>query len=213
MSQTVLESIDTPERAGEFLYLPVAALTSLYAGTLIALNSSGFATYATDAAGLEVVGRAEYNVNNSADAIGGALSIQVRRGVFKYFNSSRSSGAYALAAGNVGQICYVQDEQTVQTAAGSTNKIIAGVFLGLDTDGKAWIDTRLALYESAESLAFTQTQDSITDNSGGTAPTPASGVMTIASITSTATAANAISGLIVEINKIKADVAAIKALL
>jgi len=213
MSQTVFQPIDTPERAGEFLYLPVAALTTLYVGTLIALTSSGFATYATDGAGLEVVGRAEYDVNNSADEVGGALSIRVRRGVFKYENSSRSSAAYALAAGNVGQICYVENEQTVQIAAGSTNKIIAGVFLGLDTDGKAWVDTRLALYESAESIAFTQTQDAITDDSGGTAPTPASGVLTIAAISSTATAANAISGLIAELNKVKADITALKALL
>jgi hypothetical protein len=213
MSQSVLQSIDTPERAGEFLYLPVAALASLYAGTLIALNSSGFATYATDAANLEVVGRAEYDVNNSADATGGALSIKVRRGVFKYRNSSRSSAAYALAAGNVGQICYVENEQTVQIAAGSSHKIIAGVFLGLDTDGEAWVDTRLALYETAESLAFTPTQDSITDDSTGTAPTPSGGVMTIAAISSVATAANAVSGLIVELNKIKADIAAIKTVL
>src|SRR5580658_8547051 len=141
MSQTVLQSIDTPERAGEFLYLPVAALTHLYAGTLIALNSSGFATYATDATGLQVVGRAEYDVDNSADSSGGALSIKVRRGVFKYDNSSRSSGAYALAAANIGQICYVENEQTVQLASGSSDKVIAGVFLGLDTDGKAWIDS------------------------------------------------------------------------
>jgi hypothetical protein len=213
MSQTVLQSIDTPERAGEFLYLPVAALTSLYAGTLVALNTSGFATYAADAAGLEVVGRAEYDVNNSADATGGALSVKVRRGVFKYQNSSRSSAAYALAAANLGQICYVENEQTVQVAAGSTNKVIAGVFLGLDTDGKPWVDTRHALYETAASLAFTATQDSITDNSGGTAPTPSAGVLTIAAVSSTSAAANAIAGLIAELNKVKADIAALKALL
>jgi hypothetical protein len=213
MSQNVLQSIDTPERAGEFLYLPVAALTHLYAGTLVALNSSGFASYATDASGLQVVGRAEYDVDNSADATGGALSVKVRRGVFKYDNSSRSSAAYALAAANIGQICYVEDEQTVQVAAGSSHKIIAGVFLGLDTDGKAWIDTRLALYESAESLAFTPTQDSITDDSGGTAPTPSAGVLTIAAVSSTAAAANAIAGLIAELNKVKTDIAALKALL
>ena len=121
MSQVALASIDTPERLGEFLYLPIAASTHLYAGTLLALNTStGLVTYAQDAAGLEVLGRAEYDVDNSADETGGALSIKIRRGVFRYNNSSRSSGAYALSAANVGQLCYVQDEQTVQVAAGSS---------------------------------------------------------------------------------------------
>jgi hypothetical protein len=214
MSQNVLASIDSPARAGEYLYLPIAASTKLFAGTLIAINpSTGFAIYAGDVAGLQVVGRAEYDVDNSADGTGGALSVKVRRGIFKLQNSSRSSAAYALAATNIGQLCYVEDEQTVQIASGSSHMVVAGIFLGLDTDGRPWVDTRVALYEGAESEAFTPTQDAITDDSGGTAPSPVAGVLTIAAVTSSPTAANAIAALIAELNKVKADIAALKALL
>jgi len=219
----VTAPIDTQIRAGEFLYAPVDALTQIWAGVLVALDqATGFLVYATDAAGLSVLGRAEYDVNNTGDSTGGALSARVGRGVFKYQNSSRSAGDYALAAANIGQLCYVENEQTVQTISGSSHKVVAGVFLGLDTDGGAWVDTRIALYESAESLAYTQTQDSITDNSGGTAPMPIAGVLTIAAIAAASTdtsaaqkvaTANAIAGLIAELNKVKADVAALKALL
>jgi hypothetical protein len=153
MAQVVLAPIDTPERAGQKLNLPVIASTRLYPGTLLAL-SGGFATYAQDAAGLEVVGRAEQDVDNTADSVGGALSIDVKRGVFMYQNSSRSSAAYALAAANVGQLCYIEDEQTVQVVAGSAHKVIAGIFLGLDPDtGMAIVDTRGALrVPSADTL-------------------------------------------------------------
>lgn len=214
MPQVVLASIDTPLREGEFLYIPVAASIKLYAGTLIAINTStGLATYATDAAGLQVIGRAEYDLDNTADSVGGALSIKVRRGVFKYANSSRSAAAYALVAANIGEICYVENEQTVQVAAGSSHNVVAGVFLGIDTDGNVWVDTRTAMYESAESQAFTPTQNSITDSSTGTAAAPVAGVRTIAAVSSVGTAANAIADIAAELNLIKADIAAIKGLL
>ena len=137
-------------------------------------------------------------------------------------NSSRSDAEYALAATNLGQLCYVENEQTVQVLAGSLHKVIAGVFLGIDTDGKVWVDTRIALYESAEAAEFTQTQNSLTDSSGGTAAAPSAGVRTIAAVvaattdTSAAkltTTQNAISDLAAELNLVKADIAALKALI
>jgi hypothetical protein len=142
MSQTVLFPIDTQERAGTTINLPVEAAVHMFPGVISAKNAAGNVIYATDAAGLDVVGRCEYDVDNSAGAAG-ALSVNVKRGVFKWLNSARNGGANALAAADFGSICYVEDEQTVVKAAGSTNKVKAGTFLGLDTDGKAWVDTRM----------------------------------------------------------------------
>jgi hypothetical protein len=160
MSQTVTTDLDTQERAGQVVSLPVAASVHLYAGTLLALvTSTGLVTFAGDDAGKIVVGRCELETDNTADSTGGALSVPVKRGVFAFQNSSRSSAAYALAAVNVGQLCYVENEQTVQVLAGSTNKIAAGVFLGLDpVSGLAWVDTRVGTEAgSAEALVLTAT--------------------------------------------------------
>jgi hypothetical protein len=210
MAQIVLAPIDTPEREGQKLYLPVAANTHLYPGTLIALSGDQFATYAQDVAGLKVIGRCEFDVDNSADNSGGALSVTVKKGCFQFQNSTRSAGAYALTADNIGQLVYVENEQTVQLAAGSTNKIVAGLFIGFDPDtGLPYIDTRRA----SVSDQFTPSQNSITDDSTGTAAAPVAGVRTIAAVTSYATAANAIADLAAELNLVKADIAAIKALL
>lgn len=220
MSQTVTSNLDTTERAGQVVNLPIAASVHIYAGTLLAIvTSSGFVTFAGDDAGKVVVGRAEQEVDNSLDGAGGALSVPVKRGTFLFQNSSRSSGAYALTADNVGQLCYVENEQTVQVIAGSTNKIVAGVFLGIDpTTLYAVVDTTMGMASgAAEGLALTQ--NAITDNSGGTAATPSAGNRTIAVIAAASTdtsaaqkvaTANAIAGLIAELALVKADLAALK---
>ncbi len=66
----------------------------------------------------------------------------------------------------------------------------------------------------------TQTQNSITDSSGGTAATPSAGVRTIAAVTAASTdtsaarlttTANAIADLAAELNLVKADIAALNA--
>jgi hypothetical protein len=138
MAQTVLAPIDTNERAGYQLNFPIAAAVHVYPGTIGALDANGNLTYATDTAGLEVIGRIEGDVDNSAGAAG-ALFCDVRRSAFIWVNSA----THPLAAVNVGDMCFVQDEQTVCTAAGSVNQVKAGIFLGLDPDtGGAIVDTR-----------------------------------------------------------------------
>ena len=220
MSQVVTAPILTDERSGQTVQAPVEASTNLYAGTIGALNAAGNATFAQDiAGGLVAVGRCETDALNSSGAAG-ALSVNLKRGVFKLKNSSRSGAAYALAAADVGDICFVEDEQTVQKSTGSTYKVKAGIFLGLDPDdGGAWVDMRLS---GVLGDLLTATQNTLAGNTGGTAATPSAGTRTIATIvggSTDATAAglqttqNAIADLVAELNAVKADIAAIKALL
>jgi hypothetical protein len=127
-------AINTPERPGTTTSYPIAAATVLYAGALVALNSSGNAVAAADTAGLRVVGRAEETVDNSAGAAG-ALSIPVKEGVFKYSNS----GTAAVDADDKGKLCFIEDDNTV--AETSTHKVHAGRVVDVESDG-VWIDTR-----------------------------------------------------------------------
>jgi len=125
--------INIPERAGAVVSLPVAAATLIYAGSLVAEDASGNLVPATDTAALRIKGRAEVTVDNTLGAAG-ALSLQVKRGVFKYANST----THALAAADVGKSCYVEAEDTV--ASTSTNKILAGRVVNVASDG-VWVDT------------------------------------------------------------------------
>lgn len=125
---------NTPERNGSLVNLPVEAGTVIYAGAIVAVNAAGNAVPAADAAGLTVIGRAEAQADNSAGAAG-AISITVRRGVFRYANS----GASPLTAADVGQVAHVADDATV--AKTTTNSIVAGKVLGVEPGG-VWVEIR-----------------------------------------------------------------------
>lgn len=127
-------SINTPERAGLSVVLLLAASTKIFAGNLVALNSSGYAVNAANTAGLEVIGRAEESVDNSAGSAGD-LPITVKRGVFCYANS----GTNALATAHLFKRAYVEDEATVGSTG--SNKVVAGLVVDIDSEG-VWIDTR-----------------------------------------------------------------------
>lgn len=133
------ENIETPERAGDVLVLPVAANTHIYAGTLVARNATGYAVPASDAAGLRVVGRAEREVDNSGGAAGD-VQVAVKRGVFLYANSA---GEPVVASG-IGGDCYVKDAATVSSVPG-TNSVVAGKVVAIEDD-RVWVDTVPALY-------------------------------------------------------------------
>lgn len=129
------EARNTKERPGLIFNYPVAAATTIYQGTQVAVNSSGYAVPAADTSGLRVIGRAEETVTNSGSA--GDLTINVKRGVFLFDNS----GTSAVDADDIGKFAFVEDDQTI--AESSTNKVIAGRVVGVVTEG-VWIDTTYA---------------------------------------------------------------------
>lgn len=205
MSQAVTSPISTDERSGQTVQYPVAANTNLYTGGIGAINSSGNATFAQDAAGLIVGGRIEADALNGSGSAG-AVSVNLKRSVFRLLNSTRSAGEYALTQAMVGQACYIEDDQTVQAEAGSTHKVKAGIFLGIDANNSAyvWVDMR---FSGSVGATIPQTQNSITDDSTGTAAAPSGGVRTIAAVSSVGTAANAVADIAAELNLIRADIA------
>ncbi len=144
MAQTASAPLDINERPGDYISLPIAAQTKIWAGELIAVTAAGLATFAQDTAGLLVVGRAEETVDNTADQAGGALSVKVKIGVFQYVNAA--AGGFT-AASQPGTWAYVSDDQTV-AAGGTTHTSKAGVFLAyVAANNTVWIDTRAAFYQ------------------------------------------------------------------
>ena len=123
----------TPSRTGSSLYLDVAGSTTIYAGGMVAVNANGNATNAGDVANLKVVGRAESTVDNSSGT-NGQLKITVAVGIFRWANEANVTDA------NIGDICYVVDDQTVSVTNSGSQSIIAGIVTDVDTDG-VWVDS------------------------------------------------------------------------
>lgn len=111
------------------LVLPVKASTTIYQGSMVALDTDGFAIPAKKAAGLKAAGRAAETVRNTgAD---GEISVWVTRGVFIFGNST----AGKLTAADVLGPCYMEDDQTVTgTAEGAS---VAGLVIRVDDTGVA----------------------------------------------------------------------------
>jgi len=118
---------DTIERDGVFVSATVATGETIYAGALVSIDSSGEAVAASDTASTSCVGRAE----TSAAA---GETVTIKRGVFQYENGD------TFVKADIGLLTYVSDDQTVARVATTTNDIVAGRLIDVDSDG-VWIDT------------------------------------------------------------------------
>lgn len=124
---------DTNEIANgaKYLVLPVKGATTIYQGSIVALDANGYAIPGKKATDITAAGRAEETVANSgAD---GELVIKVSRGVFVFENTATT--ANKVTAAHVLKPCYIEDDQTVTALA--TGASVAGRVIRVDDEGVA----------------------------------------------------------------------------
>jgi hypothetical protein len=137
--------IDTPEikfprtLVGKFTVLNDAVL---FAGAMLAVDYTDEIQPAANTAGLRVVGRCPLGLDNAADG----LASLVEQGVFQYANST----TYPIPRSAIGQVAYVEDDNTV--AGYATHQVPAGLVYDVDDDG-VWVDQRPAALATARELA------------------------------------------------------------
>ena len=124
---------NTPRRAGEDFSHPVAAATTIFAGSLVALNAAGNAIPAATATGLIVIGRAEERVVNAGAA--GVERVPVRRGVFRWANSTSTD---EITRAEIGDDCWAVDDQTVAKTSATNTRSVAGKIVDVDAQG-VWV--------------------------------------------------------------------------
>jgi hypothetical protein len=133
-------SRNTPEMSdfGRMQMYPVEANTTVYLGSMVALNANGNAVPAASTAGLRLVGRAERTylgipgqdaVNTSSAAIpgtnlpagaAGAISVICARGVFLYAVNDGS-----IAQPQVGMLCFAVDDNSVSLSDGAGATVVS----------------------------------------------------------------------------------------
>ncbi len=122
---------NTPLKGAELLNVPVATATTIYAGSIVVSNASGYAAPGSTATGLAFLGRAEESVINAG--ANAAKSINVRAHQMFYWANSATD---AVVQADLGRTCYIEDDQTVCHTA--TDKSAIGVVKGLDSGG-VWV--------------------------------------------------------------------------
>lgn len=125
----------TPRREGVELSVPAAA-SKILAGTIVVVNSSGYAAAGSTATGVAAVGMAQQTVDN-ADGSAGDKQVPVRRGTFAFANSASSD---EITWADYGADCYIVDNQTVAKTDGTSTRSVAGTVRGLDDAGRVWVE-------------------------------------------------------------------------
>lgn len=126
---------NTPRRDAVDFQFPVEAATKIFAGSIVCINASNRATKGAVATTLKAAGVAQEIADNGAGAAG-AINVKVKRGCFRFGNSSAGD---LIALKDVGTNCYIVDDQTVALTNGSSTRSVAGVIRDVDSDG-VWVE-------------------------------------------------------------------------
>lgn len=123
----------TPYREGIEVDYPVAANTKIYAGSMVCVNTFGYAVPAADTTGYQFAGVAMDQVDNSAGGNGGQ-SLRLRRaGVFEF-------DAVSITQAMVGMGMEAKDDHTFDDSAGTSNHVKVGRLVKFVSATKGWID-------------------------------------------------------------------------
>lgn len=106
----------------------VKANAVIHAGALV-VNDGGVAAPGRAAPGLIALGRAELTADNTGGA-DNAIRVRIRRGVYGFKNSSTDP----VVAADLGQDCFIVDDETVARTAGNNSRSRAGTVFALEGD-------------------------------------------------------------------------------
>lgn len=121
---------DTQKKDGILVSRKVAASTKIYAGSFVALNTTGYAVPGADTANYRFGGVADAQSDNSAGA-DGAKSVNCwMKGLYKF-------GGSGFTQADVGKSVYLSDDQTV--ALTSTNLIRCGRIVSVESATDVWV--------------------------------------------------------------------------
>lgn len=164
---------------GETVSIPVYQSETIYLGALVMTNSSGYAIAGDDTASCVFQGvNLHGQVDNSSGSDGDLNVTVTRTGIFRMdFDTS-------ISQSNVGDECYLVDDQTVDLVGDTTNDIMVGVIVKYIDSDEAWVDIEPATKKSSvdthiadSSSAHTADAIGITDSGSYTSETDVEAAM------------------------------------
>lgn len=115
--------------------LPMAASAKGYAGGMACRDASGNLVAGAVSTTLKCLGIFIGDVDNTGGAAG-AVSGTVERGTFQFANSASGD---LIAKADIGNDCYIVDDQTVAKTNGTSTRSIAGKVYDVDAEG-VWVE-------------------------------------------------------------------------
>lgn len=131
---TLTSDRNTPQRLGDYRAAPVAANVKIHGGALLMRDASGNLTPGATATGSVGVGRAEAGADNTGGQAGD-VTVRYSAGIFAFENSG---GGDAIDATDIGNVCYIVDDQTVAATDGTGTRSPAGFVDEVD-GSKVWV--------------------------------------------------------------------------
>lgn len=126
---------NTPEKVGSERAVPLAANAKVYQGGMVQINNGGNGVAASATVANVTIGRAAETVDNTGGAAG-AVSVKVRRGIFRFANSAAGD---LIARTEIGKTVYVVDDQTVAKTDNAGARPAAGKCFDVDAQG-VWVE-------------------------------------------------------------------------
>lgn len=123
----------TARREGDRFSYPMAGSVTGYKGAIAVLDASGNLKPGVVATGLTAVGIFVEQVTNGSTAA--AVNGTVEPGIFRFGNSSSTD---AITKAEIGDTCYIVDDQTVAKTDGSSARSAAGKIVDVDSVG-VWV--------------------------------------------------------------------------
>lgn len=125
----------TPDQpAPSIISLPVKSTAgTIYNGSIVCTDATGYAVKGSTATGLKAWGVC--SKQTVAGASNGAVSVPVQVGAFAFANS----GTDPVAQADVGNLVYIEDDQTIAKTNGGATRSAAGRLLGLSASGQAYV--------------------------------------------------------------------------
>lgn len=128
---------NTRSRDGGTIVLKGAAAKKYWPGALVARDANGRATPGAASTTILGVGRCTKLVDNSAGA-DDAVDVTIDKGIFLFKNSSAGD---LIADADIGNNCFIVDDETVAKTNGTNTRSVAGKVFDVDAEG-VWVDLR-----------------------------------------------------------------------
>lgn len=124
---------NTASRIGNIYIIPAEASKTFYVGALLCVNANGYGVPGVTGLNLRGIGRVTRQVVSGP--VAGEILVDYERGVFRYMNSLSTD---LITRAQIGQGCYVVDDQTVAKTNGGGTRSVAGTVDDVDGVG-VWV--------------------------------------------------------------------------